>query len=77
MGNKSIYQAQLQQNIVKAIKDSQKNTTDDIDENLMEHQKELVKKANNKEAYDDIVNQVFKLREQSEKCTVDTAARDA
>ena len=40
-------------------------------------QKELLKKANNKEAYDEIADQIFKLREQREKCTVDTTARDA
>ena len=38
----------------------------------MELQKELLKKA-----YDEIADQIFKLREQREKCTVDTAARDA
>lgn len=27
--------------------------------------------------YDEIADQIFKLREQREKCTVDTAARDA
>lgn len=43
----------------------------------MELQRELLKKANNKEAYDEIANQIFKLREQREKCTVDTATRDA
>lgn len=44
---------------------------------ILELQKELLKKANNKEAYDEIADQIFKLREQREKCTVDTAARDA
>lgn len=43
----------------------------------MELQKELFKKANNKEAYDEIADQIFKLREQRKKYTVDTAARDA
>ena len=33
--------------------------------------------SNNKEAYDEIADAIFKLREQREKCTVDTAARDA
>ena len=33
--------------------------------------------SNNKEAYDEIAEAIFKLREQREKCTVDTAARDA
>ena len=77
LGDKSTYQAQLQQNIAKVIREAQKSTADDIDEQLMELQKELLKKANNKEAYDEIADQIFKLCEQREKCTVDTAARDA
>ena len=55
------------------IRSAQQNTADGIDERLQELQQELLKKANNKEAYDEI----FKLREQREKYTVDTAARDA
>lgn len=55
------------------IRSAQQNTADSIDERPQELQQELLKKANNKEAYDEI----FKLREQREKCTVDTAARDA
>lgn len=43
---------------------------------LMILQQELLEKANNKEAYDEIADQIFKLREQREKCTIDTAARD-
>ena len=77
LGDKSTYQALLQQNIAKVIREAQKSTADGIDEQLMELQKELLKKANNKEAYDEIADQIFKLREQREKCTVDTAARDA
>ena len=48
-----------------------------MDERLMDLQKELLQKAHNKEAYDEIAEQIFQLREQREKCTVDTAARDA
>ena len=77
LGDKSTYQAQLQQNIAKVIRSAQQNTTDGIDERLKGLQKELLKKANNKEAYDEIANEIFNLREQREKCTVDTAARDA
>ena len=40
-------------------------------------QKELLQKANNKEAYDEIAEQIFKLREQRRQNTVDTTARDA
>ncbi|MFR2133179.1 hypothetical protein [Ruminococcus sp. BSD2780120874_150323_B10] len=77
LGDKSKYQQQLQQNIASVIRASAAITTDGIDEQLMELQKELLKKANNKEAYDEIADQIFKLREQRENCTVDTAARDA
>lgn len=77
LGDKSTYQAQLQRNIAKVIREAQKTTADDIDEQLMELQKELLKKANNKKAYDEIADQIFKIREQREKCTVDIAAKDA
>ena len=77
LGDKSTYQTQLQQNIAKVIRSTQQNTADGIDERLQELQKELLKKANNKEAYDEIADEIFKLREQREKCTVDTVARDA
>ena len=59
------------------IRSAQQNTADGINERLQELQKELLKKAYNKEAYDEIADEIFKLREQQEKCTVDTAARDA
>ena len=77
LGDTSTYQAQLQQNIAKVIRSAQQKTADGIDERLQELQKELLKKANNKEAYDEIADEIFTLREQREKCTVDTAARDA
>ena len=64
LGDKSTYQAQLQQNIAN------EKTADGTDERLQELQKELLKKANNKEAYDKIADEIFKLREQREKCTV-------
>ena len=35
------------------------------------------RQANNKEAYDEIADDIFQLREQRERCTVDTATRDA
>ena len=77
LGDKSTYQTQLQQNIAKVIRSAQQNTADGIDERLQELQKELLKNTYNKEAYDEIANEIFKLREQREKCKVDTAARDA
>ncbi len=77
LGDKSTYQAQLQQNIAKVIRDAQKTTADGIGERLQKLQKELFKKANNKEAYDEIADEIFKLREQRQQSTINTAASDA
>ena len=42
----------------------------------MELQQELVKKANNKEAYDEITDQIFALREKHQQASMDTVQRD-
>lgn len=54
------------------------NTTaiDSIDEKLMALQQELIQKANSKADYDEIADEIFRLRELRQKTTVDTAARD-
>ena len=59
LGDTSTYQAQLQQNIAKVIRSAQQNTADGINERLQRLQKELLKKANNKEAYDEIADEVL------------------
>lgn len=76
LGDKSKYQKQLQQNIASVIRASAAITTDGIDEKLMELQQELVKKANNKEAYDEIADQIFALREKRQQASTDTVQRD-
>ena len=43
---------------------------------LMELQQELVKNANNKEAYDEITDQIFALREKHQQASMDTVKRD-
>ena len=42
----------------------------------MELQQELVKKANNKEDYDEIADQIFALREKRQQASMDTVQRD-
>ena len=76
LGDKSNYQAQLQLNIAAVIRASQATAIDSIDENLMALQQELIQKANSKEDYDEIADEIFRLRELRQKTTVDTAARD-
>ena len=76
LSDKSNYQAQLQLNIAAVIRASQATAIDSIDEKLMSLQQELIQKANSKEDYDEIADEIFRLRELRQKTTVDTAARD-
>ena len=76
LDDKSSYQAQLQLNIAAVIRASQATAIDSIDEKLMALQQELIQKANSKEDYDEIADEIFRLRELRQKTTVDTAVRD-
>ena len=76
LGDKSSYQAQLQLNIASVIRASQATSVENIDEKLMALQQELIQKAQSKEAYDEIADEIFRLRELRQKTTVDTATRD-
>ncbi len=76
LGDKSNYQTHLQLNIASVIRASQVTLVENIDEKLMALQQELVQKAQSKEAYDEIADEIFRLRELRQQTTVDTAARD-
>ena len=75
LGDKSSYQAQLQLNIASVIRASQAISVENIDEKLMVLQQELIQKAQSKEAYDEIADEIFRLRELRQQTTVDTVAR--
>ena len=75
LGDKPGYQEQLQQNIAEAIRSSS-TATDDIDEKLAVLQQELLQKANNKESYDAVANEILRLRDLKQQSTMDTSARD-
>lgn len=49
---------------------------DDIQNRLLELQKELIKKSNNKQDYDAIANEIFQLRDQKEKSELDSHHRE-
>ena len=76
LGDKSSYQAQLQLNIASVIRASQATSVENIDEKLMALQQELIQKAQSKEAYNEIADEIFRLRELRQQTTIDTAARD-
>lgn len=63
LGDKSSYQAQLQLNIASVIRASQATSVENIDEKLMALQQELIQKAQSKEVYDEIADEIFRLRE--------------
>lgn len=64
------------QNVATVIRASATASADAIDEKLLELQQELLKKANSKEAYDEIADEIFRLRELKQQTTVDTVTRD-
>ncbi len=76
LGDKSNYQTQLQLNIASVIRASQATSVENIDEKLMALQHEIIQKAQSKEAYDEIADEIVKLREERQQLTVDTSVLD-
>ena len=70
---RTINELVLQDAVIRA---SQATAIDSIDEKLIALQQELIQKANNKEDYDEIADEIFRLREFRQKTTINTAARD-
>lgn len=75
LSHRESYHSQLQQNIAAVIRASATAATDTIDERLLALQQELLKKAHQKEAYDEIA-EIFRLSELKQQTTVDTTLRD-
>lgn len=76
LSHRESYQYQLQQNIAAVIRGSATASAEDIDEKLLKLQQELLNKANSKEGYDEIADEIFRLRELKQQTSMDTAARD-
>lgn len=66
----------LQQNIAKAVVNADTLSPDGIQTRLEELQKELIKKANNKQGYDAIADEIFRLRDQKEQSELDSHHRE-
>ena len=76
LGDKSNYQTQLQLNIASVIRASQATSVENIDEKLMALPHEIIQKAQSKEAYDEIADEIVKLREDRQQLAVDTSVLD-
>ena len=63
VSGKNSFLAILKKNIETVLSVDLDETTADIDKRLEELQTELIRKANSKEAYDNIVNEIYRLRD--------------
>ena len=66
----------MQENIAKTITDADTMSPDGIQARLNELQKELIRKANSKQDYDAIADEIFRLREQKSQAEADTRSRE-
>ena len=67
---------QMQENIAQAITTADTMSPDGIQARLDELQKELIRKANSKQDYDAIADEIFTLREQKSQAEADTRSRE-
>jgi len=60
---KTTYKEQLQKNLMLVLRNDTSAQKDRIAERLLVLQQELLNRANNREAYDDVAEEIFHLRE--------------
>jgi len=63
VSGKNSFLAILKKNIETVLSEDLDESTADIDKRLEELQTELIQKANSKESYDNIVNEIYRLRD--------------
>lgn len=66
----------LQENVEKILSEGSDMVVQEIDNRLLELQKELLKKANARQNYDDIANEIEALREQKHGVMLESAERE-
>jgi site-specific DNA recombinase len=73
---KDYFLATLKNNIETVITHENDTTLADIDKRLSELQSELVKLANAKADYEDVANEIYRLREEKQKVQLENVGRD-
>ena len=76
LGDKERMLKTLQNNVEVVLKQEEGNSTESIDARLQELQQELLKRANSSKPYDDLVEEIDKLRGERQIATVDKAERE-
>lgn len=76
LGNKGDYLNILIENIETVLNENADKPTADIDEKLEELQMELLRLANSKEDYEDVAEEIYRLRELKQEVMMKNAARE-
>lgn len=74
--NNDEYLKILQENIAEVLQMNNPDSSESIDIRLGKLQKELIDRAERREDYDDIANEIFRLREQKEKSMLNDTAKN-
>ena len=76
LGSRSTYQKRLRDNLAMVLRGYEDEQALEIDKRLAELQQELINNASRNEDYNDIADEIFRLREMKQKNFTDTAVRD-
>lgn len=74
--SKDAFLTTLQTNIETVLNEEHDNSTIHIDTKLEELQKELLRLANSKADYEEVANEIYRLREQKQNALVENAERE-
>jgi site-specific DNA recombinase len=76
LANKEPFLSTLQKNIATIFNEESDNATDEIDSKLEELQIELLKQAKSKNDYDNVADEIYRLRELKQNALVENAERE-
>ena len=75
IGSSMEYLGILQENIAEVLRMGSPDSAENIQAQLDELQRQLIEMASRREDYDDISQEIFRLREQKEKAMMDDVSR--
>ena len=76
LANKEPFLSTLQKNIATVFNEENDNATDDIDGKLEELQQQLLIQAKSKNDYEDVADEIYRLRELKQNALAENAERE-
>ncbi|SHE11485.1 Uncharacterised protein [Chlamydia abortus] len=76
LANKEPFLSTLQKNIATIFNEENDNATEDIDSKLEELQQQLLIQAKSKNDYEDVADEIYRLRELKQNALVENAERE-